>query len=196
MGRNSTDLGEADATDRMCKEIKGGSRKLMMLIMKQSLRSAQTNRDVIYETFLVKSDLSEAKEISVQTTAYSSQRKEQGKNHKLGPPHVWAWGVLLHALVGRGDSVGMATAKSLKEHKTWLEDMPLSEKCELVRCCRVDKTFHASIARITFVVNHDGLRNAAAKAFNETGAEHKFGRAPASQLEREFQKFLEAIHES
>ena len=59
----------------------------------------------------------------------------------------------------------------------------------------MDKTFQASIARITFVVNHDGLRNAVAKALNETGAEHKFGRAPASQLESEFQKFLEAMQE-
>ena len=80
---------EADA-----KDIKGGTKKLVTLLIKSALHCEQQCRDiksVIFDTFIVKSDSVEYNMMSEQTSCYDREVKKKGKEHDLGPPYIGAF---------------------------------------------------------------------------------------------------------
>ena len=174
-------------------------RQLQTLMLKQILRSAQTNRElegVVFDTYLGQAGDLTAKMLE-QGKNYNDQVALAGRGHKLDPPHVYVFAGLLEALKGLGESVGQATAKQITELHSRMTALPWQEVAETVQFCRLSKTYKADTMRITlsFAPSADGLALKAlvARALQEKEWERRFGRAPRSHLERELQGFLERL---
>ncbi len=113
--------------------------KLIGLMIKQILKSEQSNRDVegaLFDTFLGKSECPVVLSAQAQGAAYQAQVKAKGKGHALGPPQIWVFGGLLDALVKQGDKVGAQTATDLKKCLSEYSDATVESKCELERFFR------------------------------------------------------------
>ena len=85
-------------------ESREKNKKLQSLIIKQVLRSAQSNRDlegVPYDTLLGEATLDEVTCASEQTHAYA-EHTQNNKNHGLGPPYIWTFGGVLTSVRKRG----------------------------------------------------------------------------------------------
>ena len=65
--------------------------------------------------------------------------------------------------------------------------------CDMVRFCRLDKTYKAYIKRITLNIVSPEKRFFVLEALGQTEAERKYGRAPPTAMERELQTFLEDL---
>ena len=77
-------------------------RKMLTTMLKQVLKLSQGRLDVAaveFDTILVKTELKITDTMSEQTEAYSEAVKKACKGHKLGSPHVWAWGGLVCGLI-------------------------------------------------------------------------------------------------
>ena len=180
------------------KEIKGGHRKLMSVMVKQLLKLSQSQRDLegaMFDTVLVKNSTAEAMEMQSQTKAYGDGVRGHGATHTLGPPHIWAWGGLMQALTRRGPSIGAVTLQTLTDHNTWLASATTEEKADLIRFCRCHRMFNPEMRRITFSLHDQALRTAVMSALVQAGCERKLGRAPAANMERELQSYVEALME-
>lgn len=197
--RNTTDQGEADKEEKKVAAIKGGHRKLMKVMVKQLLKLAQSQRDLegaTFDTVVTKSSAAEVVSMQTQTKAYGDGVKEQGKNHNLGPPHIYAWMGLVEALVKRGVALGQLNFDTLKEHQAKMKDMSIEETCDLVRFCRCHRMFNQEQRRITLAISDASLRTVVLAALVQTGAERKLGRGPAGNMERELQMYIEGMEEA
>ena len=129
-----------------------------------------------------------------QGQAYQREVKKAGRGHQLGPPHPWMWGGLVSALHAKGEAVGSRNAGVLKDHNDVLEGMTMVEKLELVRICRLDKTYQEGFKRVSITLyGNEALRLAIIGALEQSGATRKQGKAPASFMERGIQMWLEAL---
>ena len=196
--RNSTDQGKQEKEEKQLKPLKGGHRKLTKLMIKATLKLMQQVRDVegaLFDTLIVKASSGEVSEMTRQTKLYGDGVKEAGRNHTLGPPHIWAWGGLVTALSKRGEAIGAKNQEEIKSHLEQLEAAEVNDKCEWIRFCRCSRMYNPELRRITLAIGDLRLRQTILKALEQTGAEKKQGRGPASNMERELQQYIEAMTE-
>ena len=71
--------------------------------------------------------------------------------------------------------------------------MDLSTNCETIQFCRLDKMYRADSKRITLATRNAEWRATISKAMENVGWTRKFGRAPASFMERDVQQWLEVF---
>ena len=169
---------------------------LVNMLMKLSLKGAQSLRDLggaVFDTFTGSTTLAEAASMSQQTTVYAKKTKEAGRGHKFGPPNIWAAGGLIHSLMKRGAAVGAAYADQIKAIWEAWEKMDIPEKCEVIQFCRLDKMYRADSKRITLAIRNAEWRVTINKAMENVGWTRKYGRAPASFMERDVQQWLEVF---
>ena len=181
------------------KKEKGTAALLPMITMmaKLALKNAQVMGDLsnaLVDTFLVPSSHTVIKKMGEQGQAYQREVKKAGRGHQMGPPHPWMWGGLIAALHAKGEAVGSRNAATLKEHNEALEGMTMVEKLEIIRICRLDKTYQDGFKRVSITIyGNEPLRLAILGAFEQSGATRKQGKAPASFMERDIQMWLEAL---
>ena len=84
-------------------------------------------------------------------------------------------------------------AAKLRAHWEEIEEMTVEALGAQVLHCRLDEMFNKDLRRITFHVRDRGVNDMMTEALRATGAEQKLGRAPRSNLERELQKFADAM---
>ena len=170
------------------------------LVLKQLLRLCQSMRDIegaYFDTVVIKESSGEVLEVTRQTKAYGEGVRSEsgGKGHSLAPPHIWAWGGLVNAMVKRGPEIGKHNHDTLKAHLEELNVMSLLEKTEVVRFCRVSKMFDPNLRRLTLSIPKPGLRAAMLSGLEQTRAERTMGRAPAGAMEREMQAYVDGLAE-
>ena len=71
--------------------------------------------------------------------------------------------------------------------------MSNEDKGEAFLFCRLDRTYSADTKRITLSVRDSEWRTTINKAMEEAGWKRKYGRAPASFMEREMQQWVEEL---
>ncbi len=72
----------------------------------------------------------------------------------------------------------------------WLDAHGVEDKMEMIRMCRLDKTYDKDKKRITFVLRDERWRQTAIACCVQAGMERKQGKAPASFMERELQEYV------
>lgn len=189
-------LVEAPATPRGSRRGGNSQGKVMTTLVKQVLKLSQRERDIsgtIFDTFLLPTDAVESTKMMEQTGAYGKAVADKGKSHDYGPPHIWAYGGLIAALLSRGPSVGAMNYQKLTEHMQRLETMTVDEKCDAIMYCRLDKTWVQEQRRITLAIRDPELRRVVLDSLVQSGATRKTGRAPRSGMERELEAWLENL---
>eukprot|EP00959_Pyramimonas_sp_CCMP1952_P240519 5026494-Pyramimonas_sp.AAC.1 len=63
------------------------------------------------------------------------------------------------------------------------------QKSELVLFCKVDRMYEKEKKRLTLAVRGPQFRTHLMEALKTTGAKRKYGRAPATHMERELQEW-------
>jgi hypothetical protein len=96
-------------------------------------------------------------------------------------------------MVAKGPSIGQNNFDVLKAHLEDLDTMSTEEKCEVCRFCRVDRMWKQDLKRITMSILSPKVREAILDGLKQLGAERKSGRAPAGNMERQLQGFLEKL---
>jgi len=122
-----------------------------------------------------------------QGRVYNETVQDEAKKDALMPPHVYVFGGVLQTFISCGQSIG---AKNVART---FADLPPEDKAEMVRVCRLDRTFRSDRKKILLHVERTPARVSLLGALRQTGAEHRQGRAPRSNLERELQEWLEAF---
>ena len=183
------------------KEVKGSQRKLMKVMIKQMLKLSQVMRDMegtVFDTVIIKGNSAEAIGMQQQTKAYGDGVKAAGKAYQLGPPHIYAWGGLVAALVRKGPAIGQKNLDTLTVHLTSLEEANIEEKCEMVRFCRINKMYKEDLRRIAIAIQPSAgqLRTVLLAALGQAGGERKMGKGPPTNMERELQNWIEGMDEA
>eukprot|EP00971_Amphidinium_carterae_P144327 2860313-Amphidinium_carterae.1 len=162
----------------------------MQLQTSQNLRLVMS---VVFETFVLKANSPEAEAMAEEGRKYGEQTR--GKpGHALGPPHVWLFGALLKALQQRGDAVGAVNATAVKQLAERYALLTLGAKAELVKACRMQKTFDKECRRLLLALSPGvAEQQQLLAALAQTGAVHKLGRAPEGEMERSLQRAVESM---
>ena len=177
--------------------FKDENKKLMSLMVKQLLKVSQQTRDiegVVFETVIGPADSAAVKSALTQNTTYSEQTKVKGRGHGLGPPHHWTFGGFISGLA-ESPSLLLPTKTKLQEALKNYGDMNEEAKNEVVRFFRISKMHDSSKKRLTYSLGPAGLelREHLNSALDQLSWEKRCGKAPTSHMERELQKWLEAL---
>ena len=80
--------------------------------------------------------------------------------------------------------------RAYEEYNQW----SVTQKCELVLCCKVEKVFQKGQKKVTFAFRDPAFRQMMLEAFEGLqGLTLKQGRAPPTFMERELQTMLEQM---
>ena len=112
---------------------------------------------------------------------------------EMGPPHIWAAGGLMKALLSHAQELGKRNFEELQKVYESYEGMSIAERANLFRVCRTDNMWKSSQRRLSLFLADSSISNLLVACLQQTGAVRKQGRAPASFLERELQEFAEAL---
>jgi hypothetical protein len=94
---------------------------VLRMVLMRSL-GVRKLRGACFMCYVVMKESDEFKGMKEQLQAYSQQKQALGKRHGLGPPSLFAFGGLLQALKGRGQTIGAITAARIQElHQAWIE---------------------------------------------------------------------------
>ncbi|CAK0903737.1 unnamed protein product [Prorocentrum cordatum] len=185
---------EGGSTDKKLKGVSDqGLRRFLLVMVKQLLKVAQGMRELggcLFDTCLCPVDGAEALKMAEQTHNYAEAVKRDGKGHLHGAPYIWAFAGLLAGLRERGDAVGAQNAKGIVDMMEWLDAHGVEDKMEMIRMCRLDKTYDKDKKRITFVLRDERWRQTVIACCVQAGMERKQGKAPASFMERELQEYV------
>ncbi|CAK0905958.1 unnamed protein product, partial [Prorocentrum cordatum] len=140
---------------------------------------------VIFDTWVFKNDSPLILRIQEQTAAYGKATKEKGKNHDLGPPQIYAMGGLRTAVkeLQLEDPLKTQVTKMFTDYDNYDNE----QKSELVLFCKVDRMYEKEKKRLTLAVREPLFRGYLMQALKTTSAKRKYGRAPATHMERELQ---------
>ena len=86
-------------------DFRSNQRKFFVVMLKQLLRSTQSERElfaIVLEVVILKAEEAEVKAVKLQTIAYN-RKAQSGEAADLGPPHIYALAGLLQGLEARGD---------------------------------------------------------------------------------------------
>ncbi len=120
---------------------------------------------------------------------------EAGHNENKGPPFIYVWSAIVETMQSR-EKVPDRHKLTLTEHLKSIEGvqeangswsvpaMKPEEICEVVRCCRLKKTFKSTTRRLIFMAHDNRTHTAMKAALIADGATLKMGKAPLGQLER------------
>jgi len=184
---------------RAAGELRSANKKILVLLTKQILRSAQTDRALwgaIVDTGITKAETPMVLNMQEQGSNYNEAVRSEGAGHQRGPPFIWAFGGMLVGLLKMKDEMQAEVFDRLKLFADTYSDYTVKQKCELVRMCRVDRTFDSKTKRITMMLALPEARQVVIEAWDEVKITRKFGAAPATFLEREIQLWLEALMSS
>ena len=166
--------------------------------VKLVLSLAQLMRDVkgsLYTTYMLKADSPEVVSGREQLRSYGAACLAKGKGHGMGPPAIYLFAGVMKGMCSRGDSVGMVTAKALKEISEKWTERSAKERCELVpHCRRVSKVYDQELAKLEYMLGGPdaaALKTIMSRAFGEIGAKKMMGAAPPGGLEDILQKYLD-----
>ena len=165
---------------------------MMVVMLKQVLRSAQQGRDtqaILLQVILIETEGDENKAMKEATIEYN-QAVQKDPNH--GRPHIYCFMALVESLVKRKETVGARNAKMLKDFETKLMTKDIEEKADLIKYCRVDRLYRCDQRKLMMCVQDEAI-SAVVSALVQLGGVRKQGRAPASWLERELQLYLQSL---
>lgn len=168
----------------------------MFKALLQLQQQQRTVSGVLLDVFVIPAEAPEVEALNEQGRRYHELVQSTDPAQRAlveGPPHIYIYGSLLRALLERGDSIGAATAKFLRAHHAAYEEMVADDRCELVRVCRLDRTWKAETKKIQLHLTAPTVRQNVLAALRQAGAEHKRGRPQAGGLERELQGWLAAL---
>ena len=111
-----------------------------------------------------------------------------------GPPHIFIFGAYLQSMMTRGAALGARSHDSLKAFLENYTTMSTTDKAEVERVFRVDKTYQSTKKKITMHIEKSGVRTEFISAMLQIeGVEHTVGRVPPTNLERELQDWVESF---
>jgi hypothetical protein len=169
-----------------------------MTILKAILQLQQTFRTIcstIFDVFIIPADLPEAVAAGEQGKRYNEMLQDPEERQQVeGPPHVYIFGAFLQSLLERGEAVGARNFEKLKAFADQFTAATITERAESIRVFRVDKTYQSTHRKITMHVEKSGIRLELMQAMLQIkDVEHKIGRSPPTNLERELQDWVESF---
>ena len=176
-------------------DFRTGQRRLLVLMLKQVLRSAQINRELVSincHTIVLLANSPECLQMKLQMVAFSKAIVEK-QQQPLGPPHLYCFAGLLKAMISRGVEVGKKNNEGLKEAQEMFDKASLSDRQAICQMCKVEKMYKNENKRLVMSFGSADLARLITDSLVQTGAEQKYGKAPPSYLERELQDYLECF---
>ena len=188
----------APAEKKKITEVMRQHKTLFSLIIKQVLANTQAERDamqILYDVYLSGAEIPPILLAIQQNTLYNKKIQKAGKGHSLGPPFVYTAlglfaGLLQIAPEGKKEEI-KNIIKTYKEYS-------LEEKVDLLKFCRIVKTFDASKKKLVLSWGPGQL----AQEFRSTimgimtnieNMDYKVGRPPAGYMERELSLWLKEM---
>jgi len=174
-------------------DFRQGQRTMMVLLLKQVLRTSQQTRDLlgcVVDAVVVETEGSIYKDMQTETTNYVAMIKTTDKKDKVGPPHIKVCSGILTAINKDGQAVGKKTAEAIVQYMKEYEGHSTEQKCDLVKLCKAEKMWKSSTQKIYISLADRELSSVLLKAMDEMGAERKQGRMPPTFRERELQLFV------
>jgi hypothetical protein len=178
-------------------------KKLVTVLSKLLMQQTQNMRDalsVLMDNFLGDGGHDLVDNGKSQGTAYNSAIEEKGKGHKLGSPHVWIFGGCLTYVVSiilEDKKKGPITPDQqvLVDFLAAYSDLSPEDKGQGIKFFKITKTYRSDVARITMALSGDlgAVRKGLVKEFERHGFGIRSGRAPASYMERDLQRWLELM---
>ena len=169
---------------------------VLLKAMLQMQQAQRTMHSAIYDTFILEADSPEAKAMAAEGRKYNQLAQSDDPEEKAittTPPHLFVFTALVQSLIARGESVGQKNLSDLQQQEQAFEALDETDKLEVIRVCRVDRTYHSTTKRLTLQVERSPCRGPLIQCLKQTSAIHKQGRAPASGLERDLQQWLQAF---
>lgn len=188
----------------------GADAALQIALAQIALQSAQQLRELTaaeFETYLIATDSALVRAARGAGQAYSAA-VQNNKNHKLAPPFVHTFMVVVETLAA-DERVGKKHREVLKTYVEWAAGQKVERVADQVRLHRVARTYKGERTKIQFKLmqGYGGddsdeqmtmeepdvqrVAKAYSKGLLSAGAEHKVGRAPPGELERVIAKALD-----
>eukprot|EP00974_Lingulodinium_polyedra_P129824 11211474-Lingulodinium_polyedra.AAC.1 len=60
---------------------------------------------------------------------------------------------MISAMAGIGENMGQLNKKGVEEHLQWLEMATMEKKCEVIKHCRVEKTYVGELKKISLAAD-------------------------------------------
>ena len=206
-GRDDKEESESDKKQKEKKEsvhkkkrdcdFRSGQKRMLILMIKQILRSAQHNRDmsgILLEVMVIHESEDALKMAKLQTVAYNTALKDKTKTgEEMGPPHLLAFAGFLKGLLDKGETtMGKQLFSSLTDFKQEFDNMDIYSRSRVVRLFKIDKMYQQDQRRVSMCIFGDIAKDIV-EVTQLCTATLKIGRAPATFMERELQEFLEAM---
>ena len=143
-------------------------------------------------TFRMKAGNAEVVKMVKALQDYASDAKAKGKDHDMGPPHLYLWLALIEALIERGDQVGQKNLATLKQYDEVLADISMDDLADQVPYVRLSKMYKKEFKRLEFHVTDGKVKKLVQDSLTSIGAVRLHGAAPPTGLEVLMQEVLEA----
>ena len=189
----------APAEKKKVTEVMRQHKTLFSLIIKQVLANTQAERDamqILYDVYLSGAENPPILLATQQNTLYNKKIQKAGKGHSLGPPFVYtALGLFAGILQVTPEGTKKDEIKNII--KTYKE-YSLEEKVDLLKFCRIVKTFDSSKKKLVLSWGPGQLAQEFRSSImgvlaNTENMEYKVGRPPAGYMERELSLWLKEL---
>ena len=180
---------EAEAARKPGLTLESAVVQMLLKIVVQQDVHVRELMGVAYHTFVFSEKTTVIKGVLAATKKYFEWVKEEGKEHKRGPPFLHAWTAFVKSL-GESDSTKLEAKTMLaaywQEHiaKKTLEDLSLE-----VRFCRASECFKKKgddrKFKMQFMVKDRQLEDCLVRACASNGGERKVGPPPRGELIRQ-----------
>eukprot|EP00929_Paragymnodinium_shiwhaense_P082987 TRINITY_DN44020_c0_g1_i1.p2 TRINITY_DN44020_c0_g1~~TRINITY_DN44020_c0_g1_i1.p2 ORF type:complete len:227 (-),score=87.30 TRINITY_DN44020_c0_g1_i1:251-931(-) len=175
------------------KEGVGMHEAMMKVLLKGFLANDLAIRELMgatYQNFIIGKDNVIVQKITEALKDYHLKVSSEGKEHKRGPPFLWAWAALVEALLE-----SQKTTQDIKDYlkKYWEEKMarlPPSELAGDIRACKLSKTFKKGNRKLRVANVDRELEKKVVLALKQNDANWTVGQPPKGELARQAEKLL------
>jgi hypothetical protein len=169
-----------------------------LTIIKAILQLQQTSRTVcstIFDVIITATELPEVVAAAAEGKKYNEMVQNPEERAQVeGPPHIYIFGAFLQAMLLRGSALGQGNHEKLKAFADDFSNYTVPERAEMIRVFRVDRTYQSAKKKVTMNIEKTPIRKEFLAALAQIpDTEHKMGRSPPTNLERELQDWVESF---
>ena len=204
--RNKSQLGELKSE---AKAVPKELRPVLRYLILTTLSLCQESRvamGILLDVWVIPTAASLHQKLRETGRVYARKAEELGRNHTLGPPHVWMFGALLNYLKECTD-VRTQTRKALTEIAQAYETWDTALTCQIVRMVRITKCFKSESKKLWISLGEVGmqveskmshsLRLTLIRAMGDIPNHRRTqGKAPAGYTEQQLSEFLGRLSEA
>eukprot|EP00929_Paragymnodinium_shiwhaense_P086920 TRINITY_DN47288_c0_g2_i1.p2 TRINITY_DN47288_c0_g2~~TRINITY_DN47288_c0_g2_i1.p2 ORF type:complete len:225 (-),score=68.81 TRINITY_DN47288_c0_g2_i1:322-996(-) len=185
LAKTAVDLGK--------KEGLGNLEAMMRVLLKGFLANDLAVRELMgatYQNFIIGKDNIITKAIAEALKRYHEAVAQEGKEHKRGPPFLWAWTALVQALV-ESDKTSVENKNVLKMY--WEKKIAKLQPPELagdIRACKLSKAFKRGTRKLRIANVDRALEKVVVQSLKQNDALWTVGQPPRGELARQAEKLL------